>query len=146
MPGVGTTTEFIKIRKGLEALATDRGEWRDFSVIYDDRNSFSGGVTLTIFGTGDVQALTESWSPTLPTRNVSLSDLKELVNLLLEHKAWEHREIPERPFKTDGHAIHLTIRYGNDWTMMWETDDYQPRLSYIGGFMKKVALRQQVTR
>jgi hypothetical protein len=42
----------------------------------------------------------------------------------------------------DGYEIRLTIRYGNDSTMIWEQDDYSLRFMQIGEFMKKVALRQ----
>jgi hypothetical protein len=133
--GVGQTTASIKVRKGLEALARDRGEWRDFNVTYDDLNPFSGGVRLTIFGTGEVSATWPTRALRTPqTRNVPLSDLKELVNLLLEQKAWEQHEIPEMPFTTDQTSIRLTIGYGNDSTMIWEGSDY------IGEFMKKTAL------
>ena len=57
-----------------------------------------------------------------------------------QRAAWEQREIPEMPFNTDQISIRLTIGYGNDSTMIWERSDYQPRLSYIGEFMKKVAI------
>ena len=146
MPEVWSDPAAPKVRKGLEALARDRGKWGDFSVTYDDHDTFGqSGGTLTIWGTGEAGASAYQVGA-LPTRNVSSSDMKQLVNLLLANKAWEWRaENPETVHIPDfGHSVTLTIRYGNDSTIISESTNQttNQRAGQIGEFMKKVALKE----
>ena len=127
----------------MEALAIDQGEWRNFTVKYDDLHPFHGRLTLTIFGTGDgEQKILFPGRAEIAgrTRNVSSIDLKHLVNLLLARKAWEQR-IPERSPVPDESRSHLVIRYANDSTTIWEWYNDLPqnqRLVEIREFMMKV--------
>ena len=121
------------------------GDWKDLTVTYDDLTTFHGGLTLTIFGTGGGEQKTLSPGRQVTadrTRNVSPTDLKLLVNLLLTHKAWEQR-VPERTPVPDESKSFLLIRYGNDGTTIWEWYNDMPRskrIVEIREFMEKVAL------
>jgi hypothetical protein len=74
-----------KIEAALDELAAGRGDWKSFSVKYDDLHGFHGGLTLTIHGDGRVEQHAVPVEAR-ETRQVAKSELERLVALLREIK------------------------------------------------------------
>ncbi len=106
------------MRACLDELAAGRGDWRKFSLTYDDVHALHGGLTLTIQGDGRVEQQAVRIQTREP-RDVRKRDLEKLVALLRELKAWEQRT-PKRQAVPDESIASLTIRCGGDTVRIWE--------------------------
>jgi len=129
-----------RIQEALADLAKGDGDWKRFSVTYDDLHGLHGGLTLTIHGSGKVtqKAVREKIGE---PKEVSAAQLKELVELLQKHKAWEQKE-PERPPVPDESRARLAIKYADDSVTIWEWYNdlsKNKRLVVIREAMKKAA-------
>lgn len=107
-----------RIEEALGKLAKGDGDWKRFSVTYDDLHPLHGGLTLTIDGAGKVtqKAVRQKVGE---VKDVSASDLKKLVELLQKHQAWEQKEAERKP-RPDESKARLMIRYGEDSVTVWE--------------------------
>ena len=133
-----------RIQEALAKLAKGGGEWKRFSVTYDDLHGLHGGLALTIHGTGKVtqkvvrQKVGEE-------KEVSETELKQLVELLQKHKAWEQKEVG-RPAVPDESKARLVITYEDDSVTVWEWYNDLPkneRLLEIREAMKKAAWKSE---
>jgi hypothetical protein len=129
-----------RIQEALARLAKGGGEWKRFSVTYDDLHGLHGGLTLTIHGTGKVtQKVVRQKAG--EEKEVTETELKQLVELLQKHKAWEQKEV-ERPVVPDESKARLVIKYEDDSVTVWEWYNDLPknkRLLEIREAMKKAA-------
>lgn len=128
------------IQESLAKLAKGEGNWKDFSITYDDIHPLHGGFALTIDGAGKVtqKAVRQKVGE---IREVSTADLRTLVELLARHHAWEQRESERKP-RPDESRARLTIRYGENSVTIWEWyNDLRRnnRLLAIREAMKKAA-------
>ncbi|MBL8483304.1 MAG: hypothetical protein JNJ60_13985 [Rhodocyclaceae bacterium] len=130
----------LKIRDALQALADGNGDWRLFTVVYDDLHPFHGGLTLTIHGNGSVEQKSVR-TEVGQTTKVSAPDLEKLVSLLRKLEAWEQR-VPERMAVPDESRARLVITYGEYQTVIWEWYNdlaKNRRISEIRDLMKQIA-------
>ena len=130
----------VRVQDALAKLAKGDGEWKRFSVTYDDLHPLHGGLTLTIEGSGKVTQKTLRQKAG-DEKEVSEVELKQLVELLQKHKAWDQKE-PERPAIPDESKARLVIKYGDDSVTIWEWHNDLPknkRLLEIREAMKKAA-------
>src|SRR5947207_984676 len=79
-----------KVRVCLDDLAAARSDWSGFYVSYDDLDGFHIGLALTIHGSGQVEQQVFR-QQMREARQVSKPDLRRLVALLQEARAWEQR-------------------------------------------------------
>jgi hypothetical protein len=107
-----------QMRACLDGLAAGRGDWRTFSLTYDDVHGLHGGLTLTIHGDGKVEQQAIRIQAREP-RDVRKRDLDRLVALLRELKVWEQRT-PERQAVPDESIASLTILCGGSAVRIWE--------------------------
>jgi hypothetical protein len=131
-----------RMRACLDELAAGRGDWRTFSLTYDDVHGLHGGLTLTIHGDGKVEQQAVRIQPREP-RDVRKRDLEKLVALLRELKAWEQRA-PERQAVPDESIASLTIRCGDAEARIWEWYNDMPanaRISRMRELMTRLALK-----
>ena len=129
-----------RIQEALAKLAKGSGEWKRFSVTYDDLHALHGGLTLTIHGTGKVTQ-TAVRQQVGEQKEVSATELKQLVELLQKHKAWEQKEV-QRPAVRDESQARLVVTYGDDSVTVWEWYNDLPknkRLVEILEAMQKAA-------
>jgi hypothetical protein len=117
-PGKDKVAAATRLEEALRKLANGDGDWKRFSVTYDDLHAFHGGLTLTIDGAGKAtqKAVRQKVGA---VKDVSAADLKQLVMLLQKHRAWEQKE-PDRKPRPDESKARLTIRYGDDSVTVWE--------------------------
>ncbi len=128
------------IQEALKALAEGKGDWKQFSLTYDDLHGLHGGLTLTIHGSGKVEQEAVREKVGEP-KDVSMANLNQLVNLLQKHKAWQ-QQVVERSAVPDESRARLVIKYKNDSVTIWEWYNDLPknkRLAEIREFMKSVA-------
>ena len=83
------------VQRGLASLAEGKGDWKSLSITYDDRHELHGGLKLAIRGDGKVEQQAVRTKAREPVKTVSRAELKELVEQLIELKAWEQKT-PER--------------------------------------------------
>jgi hypothetical protein len=106
------------VKSVLERIDAGRLDLTPLAVSYDDLHPLWGGLVLTIHGTGKVDQKAARQTPGQP-KMVTREDLLKLVRLLLSEQAWSQR-VPERTPLPDESRVRLTIRYGNDQTVIWE--------------------------
>jgi|ERR1700674_849909 hypothetical protein len=131
-----------KMRACLDELAAGRGDWRRFSLTYDDVHGLHGGLTLTIHGDGRVEQQAVRVQSREP-RDVRKRGLEKLVTLLRELTAWEQRT-PERQAVPDESIASLTIRCGGDEARIWEWYNdmaANARISRVRELMTRLALK-----
>ena len=108
-----------------EALLRDIGAGSnapaDLSVIYDDMHGLWGGMTMMLSGAGNYERRQrDRGSPDQSlTMLVSADEIRELVCLLIELKAWE-QETPERVAVPDESRAMLTIGCSAGQLAIWE--------------------------
>ncbi len=75
------TVEIKRVQQSLAKLASGEGDWKQFSITYNDLHAFHGGLTLTIDGRGKVtqKALRQKVGE---PKEVLEKELKALVELL----------------------------------------------------------------
>lgn len=132
-----------KIRSAIEALIDGKGSWKLLTVTYDDLHPLHGGLTLTIHGDGRAEQ-TARRTKAGEIKAVTAAELRELVELLYRHKAWEQR-VPERRAIPDESRSLLVIEYDKDAAMTWEwfnDMDKNKRIIEIRDFMKKIAWKK----
>lgn len=118
-----------RVQAGLDALAAGRGDWKAFSVTYDDVHGLHGGLRLTIAGDGRVEQ-TAVRTKVRGTRQVAPSDLQRLVTMLRDLRAWEQRT-PERAPVPDESRSRLIIRTAGGETTIWEWYNDMPKNARI---------------
>jgi hypothetical protein len=129
-----------RIQDAIDQLAKGSEEWRQFSLTYTDLHGLHGGLTLTIHGDGKVtqESVHEKVGE---EKEVLEAELKQLVELLQKHRAWEQKEV-ERPAVPCESTARLVIKYGDDSVTVWEWYNDLPknkRLVEIREAMKKAA-------
>ncbi len=134
------SAEIKRVQQSLAKLASGEGDWKQFSITYNDLHAFHGGLTLTIDGRGKVTQKALRQKVGQP-KEVSEKELKVLVELLQKHHAWQQK-VAERTAVPDESRAHLTITYGNDSVTIWEWYNdlsANKRLHVIREAMKKSA-------
>lgn len=108
-----------RIQEALAKLAKGEIDAKDFSVTYNDMNPFHGGLHLAIHGDGKVEQEAVR-QEVRETKKVSAADMKKLIDLLNQHKAWEQRFSHRQVIQPGESVATLQIRYKLDSVMMWE--------------------------
>jgi hypothetical protein len=106
------------IEQRLKSLLAGSTSFDALTVTYTDLHGLWGGLSMTIHGSGKVdQKAVRVKAP--PPRKLTKADLRNLVNLLLELKAWEQR-VPERQAVPDEGRAYFRIKVGSASSEIWE--------------------------
>ncbi|BCM94476.1 hypothetical protein IAD21_06383 [Abditibacteriota bacterium] len=94
----------------------------DLEITYDDRQGLWGGLRIIIDGTGG--GTREKWDrgatrPDLSTSELTSTQIKECIALLVELEAWAQKT-PDRPPVPDEGRATLTLRVGGQSSHIWE--------------------------
>ena len=128
------------IRDTMKSLAQGKGKREGISITYDDIHGLYGGLRLEIDGNGKVEQKTVR-TQAGKAKTVAPEDLKQIVELLVELKAWEQIE-EERPPRPDEGRASLTIKYDDHTTKIWEWHHdlaKNQRIDKVLTLMKKAA-------
>jgi hypothetical protein len=119
----GVTGAGIKSVEGeLRAISKNRKLPSDLFLTYDDMHGLWGGMTINIRGSGSGEVRERARGdakPEIVETTISENRLLELIELLIELRAWEQRT-PERPAVPDESKARLTIRVGERTSNVWE--------------------------
>lgn len=115
-------SENLNIEQQLTSLLANSPPFDALSVTYTDLHGLWGGLSIIIHGSGNVdQKSVRKGVPVklLPPRKLTKSDLRNLVTLLLDLKAWDQR-VPERIAVPDEGRAYLRIKVGTVNSEIWE--------------------------
>lgn len=125
-------TEATSIEAALQSIA-DGGPTDAFEVVYDDMHALYGGETLTLQGSGTLEAVWQS-PPTdarhTHTANLSPDQVRAIVALLISLHAWR-QDVPEQTVPPDATFSHVRIRVGSETSDVWELHDRMERLNQV---------------
>lgn len=107
--GVSTDTDCYKIGEALKTFAETKGNWRQFSITYDDVHGLYGGFTLSVDGTGLVQKKTVrvirgQKDVINTTSRAEPAQLNELVRLLVSERLWLRAPYPRAGVPDEGRS------------------------------------------
>src|SRR5215510_4421543 len=110
------------VEDALKTISKNRKVPPDLSITYDDMHGLWGGTTIIIRGSGIGESREREMGdakPQIVETALSEDKLLELVQLLIELRAWE-QETPERQALPDESKARLTIKVGERTSNMWE--------------------------
>ena len=135
------------VESELKASVANRKVPGDLVITYDDMHPLSGGTTVVIRGNGSaerrVRSRKEAKAKATHT-TISLRQLRELIQLLIELQAWE-QHTPSRQPVADESRARLTISVSNQTSELWEWFNEMPknnRLDRIRTNMLKLTSRR----
>ena len=110
------------VEDALRTISRNRRVPPDLSITYNDMHGLWGGTTIIIRGSGSGESREREMSDTKPQiveTVVPEGKLLELVQLLIELRAWE-QVTPERQPLPDESRASLKITVGERTSNMWE--------------------------
>lgn len=90
--------------------------------MYSDMHGLWGGVTSTLSSNGSYELLERARGavvPDLMRRTVTIHQVQEVVQLLLEIRAWEQQPLQRTPIPDEVLAT-LTLKSGDAESSIWE--------------------------
>jgi hypothetical protein len=118
LPATLSASTPSSVEDGLKAFLAGWTPPAQLVITYDDLNSFHGGLRIRVSGTGDVEQEAVRQSA-LASRKLTPSEVRRLVNLLLEIKSWQ-QVTPERAPVPDESRAYLTVRVAASEATIWE--------------------------
>ncbi len=108
-----------EVKRGLTAYLEGTLSAELLEVRYSDLHKLHGGLEISVSGKGVVrqQALR---SKVPPASDLTADELKQLIRLLLQLKAWEQRVPDRESVASDESKARLTITVGTAKTEVWE--------------------------
>jgi len=110
------------VEDALRTISKNRKVPPDLTITYDDMHGLWGGTTIIIRGSGIGESRErerQDAKPRIVESVLSEDKLLELVQLLIELKAWE-QDTPARQPMPDESRARLTITVGERTSNMWE--------------------------
>ena len=140
MMAVASVSEATSVKEDLVAFVEGRLPPEQVVVTYSDLHGLWGGLEMVVEGTGKVtqQAVRVE---TRPAHALTRKEVVQLVQLLIQLKAWDQR-VPRREALPDEAQAYLRIRAGKSECEIWEWyNDLQKnnRLIRVREMMKKLA-------
>jgi hypothetical protein len=130
------------VRANLERYLSGDLAPGQVEITYTDLHGLWGGLRLTVKGDGGVDQEAVRVA-TRPAHDLSQEQVRELVGLLIDLRAWEQR-VPERPAVPDESQARLLITAGEARTTIWEwynDMEKNQRLIRIRDRMQKLATK-----
>jgi hypothetical protein len=138
-----TTKNHMSVEETLKRIRSASDVPPDLQITYDDMHGLWGGTTIIITGKGDGERRERDRGRAEPktfNKTITPEQMLELVNLLIEHKAWEQRT-PDRAPLADESRASLRIQVSGQSSSIWEWfNDMEKtkRLSIIKAKMKQL--------
>jgi hypothetical protein len=139
-PGTAAGDDRESIHKALVNVVEGKAKLAPLSVTYDDMHGLWGGLRLMIRGDGTVEQKAVR-VPAGKPKSVAPADVKRLVSLIVELKAWEQRE-KERLPRPDENRARLVITYSGRSSEIWEWHndlEKNRRIARVQTMMKDIA-------
>jgi hypothetical protein len=115
------------------------------TITYSDMHGLWGGLQLTVHGTGRVAQEVAQVQPAPPTpHDLRPDELRDLVELLIEERAWE-QQVPDRRPQPDESRATLRIDAGNATSLIWEWHHDLEANDRIGRILAKMKALAWVT-
>lgn len=131
----------MSVEGSLKRIQSGSDVPSDLTVTYDDMHGLWGGTTIVITGKGDGERRERDRGraePKIFHKSITPEQMLELVNLLIEHEAWEQRT-PDRAPLADESRASLKIQVSGQSSSIWEwfnDMEKNKRLSIIKAKMK----------
>jgi hypothetical protein len=124
------------VASGLNAFLKGDLPPKDLIVTFDDLHPLWGGLRLTVRGSGQVEqeAVRLDRSAVPPPVGMTQEQVRTLVRLLLDLRAWEQR-VPDRSPQPDEQRTYVRITAGTAQSEVWEWHNdlaLNDRLTKIG--------------
>lgn len=118
LSGAGSSTASHPIEASLRAFLAQTLPGEQLRVMYSDLHPLWGGLRITVRGDGHVEQ-TARQMDVPPVSDIAPEDVKEIVRLLLDIRAWEQQQ-EERPAVPDESRAYLAITAGKEHSEIWE--------------------------
>lgn len=141
--GVEQPKDAAKVKEGLEQFLAGKLEGKDLSLRYSDRHPIHGGLEMIIKGDGSATIFEGRKGPPEGQKSsATAAEVKALVKLMQELKAWEQHNIstgdPENVRRTDQSYGFVTIKVGEATTTIREYHQTRVRTLKVMKEMKAV--------
>ena len=106
----------------LKSIAAGGEVPPDLLITFDDMHGLWGGISISLRGDGGGERRERRWGETQARAGearLSRGQLRELVRLLVELRAWE-QQTPERQALPDESRAALSISVGGQTSRVWE--------------------------
>ena len=108
-----------QVRQALLRLQADDATLPTLSVTYHDLHGFHGGLILTVHGDGRIEQQAVRTQVGTLKAQVQKSDLRRMVELLVDLAAWQQRVPSAMPIPDESRA-HLKIVLEGQHSLIWE--------------------------
>lgn len=118
---------------------------QQLTITYSDLHGLWGGLQLTVYGTGRVeQEAAQVEPPPQVPHGLGPDEVRKLVALLVEERAWE-QQVPDRRPQPDESRATLRIDAGNATSLIWEWHHDLEANDRIGRILAKMKALAWVT-